>query len=153
MEKHISTIITANVNNAFEQKRAASKKFYTPDYARFKLQCKKADGETSIPYHSYDTHKGPGGMTITDEQAGLFKLTKLGEKKIWLEGFAIATVWANVSPDTRTYIGGKLNKAYNVIVWMMIHGKDQQYDCNLKFADGVMDIEHMKQMLQKGKVA
>jgi Tol biopolymer transport system component len=160
MENSISNLIAPALATAHNKKKEMDKKFYTPDYARFKLQCKKPDGTTTIPYHSYDTHKGRGGMTITDESEGLRKLITLAEKKIYDDSFSIATIFANITTDTRTYINGKLNKQYNVIVWMLIRGKTEQKDSRLRFTDsGVMDVEYMMQMqhmervLREGRVA
>lgn len=121
-----------------------NKSAYCPQFARFKLQFINRDGTTSIPYFSYDTYKGVGGKNITDENAGYAKLLKYLNKRRYEDSYVVATIWANITPDLRTFIDGKLNKNYDFIVTKHVKGQREFVHECLKFRHGRLDVDLFK---------
>jgi len=148
-----------------DAKRNASKDFKKnnlPKWARFRLQLKRSDGSTSVPYPSYDIHKiyghkGANGedLYFYDEQLGYSKLVKLLNNKMLDMQWAVGTIFMNATTDTRVFIDGRMSKHYNHAIEMRVrnrnpwtHGAIKFYEKELKefgVTEKFIDVKHFLQ--------
>ena len=144
MEQKIGQLFDSALQKAKEERAKLNRKIWVPEYARLKLQFKFRNGTSSIPYHSYDIHRGAGGVNITNEATGYAKLLALVETKRANDIYVVATIWANLTDDLRTYINGKPNMSYDYIVFKHVRGQKPWSSPNLRFANGKLDVELLK---------
>jgi len=146
----IQTLFQVASAPAQAQRTVRNKKLWTPEFARFKLQFKFRDGSTSIPYHSYDIHRSKGGKNLTDESIGFSKLLLLIEAKRSQDTYVVATVWANLTDDLRTYINERLNMNYDHIVFKHVRGQNPYSSPYIKFRDGKLDVPYVQRLINEG---
>ena len=151
--ENIGQLFNSALAPAREHKKELNKKMWCPEFARFKLQFINRNGTTSIPYPSFDTHKGVGGKNITDEEVGYSKLIVLSDKRRIEDVYVSATIWANLTDDLRFFISGKLNKNYDHIVFKHVRGQKPFVSPWLKFRDGRMDVQFFMRGIGGERVA
>lgn len=152
MEK-IGNLFQAAAAPAVKYKTEQNKKIWCPEFARFKLQFKWRNGTTSIPYHSYDVHRGKGGVNITDESVGFSKLLLWIEKNRVQDLYVVATIFANITDDLRTYVDGRLNMNYDHIVFKHVRGQNPFSSKFLTFRQGKVDINLLRRGVGEGDAA
>lgn len=137
MENRLSQeIIALTLQQAKQDGNAKFKKYFLPERCRCRLQLKRPNGTTSVPYPSFDFYQIPfaeKGKNYTDEKLGYSKLVKLAEKKILTMEFSVATIFANLTGDLRHFINGKMSKNYNHIVYMKVSGKRAMEHPGMRF--------------------
>ncbi len=125
-------------------------KHHVPEHARLRLQLKRSDGSTSVPYPSFDFyqiygHKSPEGKELwfIDEQMGFSKLVKLINDK-WVESleWRTASIFMNVTTDIRhhTIVNGryKMRKTYNHPIVNYTRGRNPWTHPAIKFNERVL---------------
>jgi len=143
METHVKNLFDPALAPARQKKAEQNRKIWVPEFSRFKLQFIYRNGQHSTPYHSYDIHKAKGAANVTDEAVGLSKLLLLVDKKRQLDDYVVATIWANLTGDLRTYIDGKLNMNYDLIVYKHVRGQ-KAFSLNLcKFPQGKLNVTEL----------
>lgn len=143
MTQKIGSLLGAAATPPGQKVKDSHRRAWVPQFARFKLQFIKRDGQPSTPYHSYDMHRGKGGVSVTDELLGLSKLLLLVERRRVSEGYVCATIWANLSDDLRTYIDGRANMLYDHIIFKHVYGQNVFKHHLLKFDAGRLDARPM----------
>jgi hypothetical protein len=139
-----TTLFNEIIAPARAKQAQEEKEIYLPEYSRFKLQFVYRNGSTSVPYWSYDIQPVANKQFLTNEDTGLGKLMKLVSKK--KDMYVVATIWANLTPDLRPLIDGRLNRNYDYQVFKHVRNDNSAYyNKALRFVPGFPPYPHSQQ--------